>query len=241
MNLTEWLAADRQKLFWLVCNELGLGSRDDPAVVWPREIDAAEFQEQSTLKQSFAIANWLSIRIKLGDASWRFLSTHPSDIVREWAAIIVGLSNEMTFARKLAWIKPFADDPHVGLREIAWLALRAQVVSDPVLAIRALVPWTGSRNERLRRFASEITRPRGVWSSPVPLLKDHPELGLPILEPLRYDDSTYVKNSVGNWLNDASKSQPEWVRATTKRWLEESSSVHLQYIVARGLRTIGLE
>ena len=236
MNLTEWPAADRQKILSLVCVELGFGPGNDPSGIW-----STELSQLSGLKQSFAIAQWLSQRIKLGDDSWRLLSSHESDIVREWAAIIVGLSDEITFARKLAWVKPFADDTHSGIREIAWLALRAQVTSDPIAAINALVPWTGSRNERLRRYACEITRPRGVWSSPISMLAENPEVGLPILEPLRSDDSNYVKNSVGNWLNDASKSQPEWVRATAKRWREESPSIHTQYIVQRRSEHVGRE
>jgi 3-methyladenine DNA glycosylase AlkC len=70
------------------------------------------------------------------------------------------------------------------------------------------------------------------------MLKDQPEFGLPILEPLLADASKYVKNSVGNWLNDASKSQSEWVQATATRWLKKSASLDTQYIVKRALRTL---
>ena len=233
MNLVEWLASDRQRLLAAIAKQLDLDLETDSPPLWTPEI-----LSQSALKQSFAIGKWLSSQIKVGDDAWRLLSIHTSDIVREWSAIIVGLADDITFARKLAWIKPFADDEHSGLREIAWLALRAEVIRDPVHAIKCLVPWTGSRNERLRRYASEITRPCGVWTSHIRQLKEQPEFGLPILEPLLADDSKYVKNSVGNWLNDASKSQPGWVRATTAHWLAKSQSVHTQYIVRRALRTI---
>lgn len=233
MNLTEWLASDRQLLLESILKQIDLDLGTEAQSLW-----TSELLSQSALKQSFAIGKWLSSQIKVGDEAWRSLSTHPSDIVREWSAIIVGLADDISFARKLAWIKPFADDEHSGLREIAWLALRAEVIRDPVHAIKCLVPWTGSRNERLRRYASEITRPCGVWTSHVRQLKEQPELGLPILEPLLADDSRYVKNSVGNWLNDASKSQPGWVQATTALWLAKSTSVHTKYIVKRALRTI---
>ncbi len=233
MNHTEWLASDRQKLLASVCKQFDLNSALDSETIWTPEL-----KNQSALKQSFAIGRWLSHKIKIGDDAWRLLSTHESDIVREWAAIVVGLADHITFSRKLAWIKPFADDDHSGLREIAWLAMRAEVLRDPVFAIKCLVPWTGSRRERLRRFASEITRPCGVWTSHVLILKEQPELGLPIIEPLRADDSKYVRNSVGNWLNDASKSKPEWVRSIANRWLEESASLHTQCIIKRALRTL---
>jgi len=232
MNLTEWLASDRQRLHGIICNQIGLNS-DDAGFVWTQEL-----LDQSALKQSFAIGRWFAEQIKIGDDAWRFLSTHESDIVREWAAIVIGIAEDISFARKLAWMKTFADDENSGLREIAWLALRADVIRDPISAFKCLVPWTGSRNERLRRYASEITRPCGVWCAHIPQLKDQPELGMPILEPLLADDSKYVKNSVGNWLNDASKSNPEWVRATTHRWTATSTSPHTQYIVKRALRTI---
>ncbi len=233
MNLTEWLASDRQTLLSSVLTPIDLDVELESKSLWTPEL-----LSQSALKQSFEIGKWLSARFKIGDEVWRRLSTHPSDVVREWSAIMIGLSNDITFARKLAWIKPFADDENSGLREIAWLSLRGEVIRDPDRAIQFLVPWTGSRNERLRRYASEITRPCGVWTSHVLRLKEQPELGLPILEPLLADDSKYVRNSVGNWLNDASKSQPEWVQSITTRWLAESNSVHTQYIVKRALRTI---
>ena len=235
MNLVEWLASDRKRLLASILERIDLKLDADAQPLWTPEL-----LSQSALKQSFAIGGWLATKIKVGDDAWRFLSTHPSDIVREWSAIVVGLANDLTFARKLAWIKSFADDEHSGLREIAWLALRADVIRDPVHAIKCLVPWTGARNERLRRYASEITRPRGVWTSHIQQLKEQPELGLSILEPLLADDSKYVKNSVGNWLNDASKSQPEWVQTTIRRWLTESKSVHTQTIAKRALRTLTL-
>ena len=70
------------------------------------------------------------------------------------------------------------------------------------------------------------------------MLKEKPELGLPILEPLLVDDSKYVQKSVGNWLNDASKSQPSWVEGLSKYWLQQSPTVHTIAIFKRGLRTL---
>ncbi len=229
-NLTEWHATDRQKLLETVCLQLNFDSTE----IW-----TGELLKYSALKQSIAIGQWLSYRIKVGDENWQFLAGHASDVVREWAAIVVGQMKDTTFARKLAWIKQFAEDSHSGLREIAWLTLRSDVILSPENAIKSLVPWTGSRSERLRRFAAEITRPCGVWCSHFSMLKERPEMGLPILEPLRSDASMYVKNSVGNWLNDASKSQPQWVQVIAASWLDDSPTVDTKYIVKRALRTIG--
>jgi 3-methyladenine DNA glycosylase AlkC len=116
--------------------------------------------------------------------------------------------------------------------------MRDQVILELESAIECLVPWTGSRSERLRRYASEITRPCGVWAAHVPQLKETPEMGLSILEPLRDDDSKYVRDSVANWLNDASKSQPGWVRSVVKRWMKESPSKNTAAISKRALRSL---
>lgn len=232
-NLVEWLVVDRIHLVHRLADHLQ----------WTLDVDdrktLAAIKPLSALKQSQAIGRWLAGRITVGDASYQFMVGHSSDVVREWSAFVVGAASGMTFARRLAWLKTQADDANAGTREIAWLALRPHVIEDPVDAVRRLVPWTGSRSERLRRFASEITRPCGVWCSHIPLLKAEPDIGLPILDPLASDASRYVGNSVANWLNDASKSQPAWVRSITDAWRKRSPTPETERIVHRALRTIG--
>ena len=69
----------------------------------------------------------------------------------------------------------------------------------------------------------------------------NPELGLPILEPLKSDPVKYVRDSVGNWLNDASKTRPDFVRELCKQWQHESDTKETRYIVKKALRTVGAE
>jgi len=162
---------------------------------------------------------------------------HPSDIVRGWTCYAIALRHA-DLARQLAAIRPLADDAHMGVREWAWMAVRNAIAQQPQGAITLLAPWADDPSERIRRFASEATRPRGVWCTHIAELIANPALGLPILAPLRADPALYVQKSVGNWLNDASKKQPEWVTKIITDWRHVSRQPATERIAKRALRTL---
>ncbi|MCE9589846.1 MAG: DNA alkylation repair protein [Planctomycetes bacterium] len=166
------------------------------------------------------------------------LASHRSDTVRQWASVAAMANPSIDLARRLVIARRFAADPHMGVREIAWWSVRPAVAQHIEEAIALLQDFVVSDDPNVRRYASELTRPRGVWCKSIPELRSNPELGLPILEPLRDDPSRYVQNSVANWLNDASKDRPEWVEAVCRRWLKESDTPRTAWIVARARRTL---
>ena len=94
-------------------------------------------------------------------------------------------------------------------------------------------------SERIRRFASEALRPRGVWARHIPALKEEPERGLPFTRAARADSSATVQDSVANWVHDASKTQPTWAIELCERWREESPGPATERIIKRALRSIG--
>lgn len=173
-----------------------------------------------------------------GADSWQRAASHDSDTVRGWGAMSLG-SSGLPLAELLEEMEVFADDSHFAVREWAWLGVRSRIIAEPLEAVVCLAARSLSRSPRVRRFASEATRPRGVWSAHVPLFKENPAIASAVLEPLREDQSEYVQLSVGNWLNDASKSQPKWVERTCREWLKDSRSDATRRICRRGMRSLG--
>lgn len=166
------------------------------------------------------------------------LNTHISDMIRGWACYYIGQQITLSLPDKLEKIRPLADDSHFGVREWAWLALRNDLIAQPESSFQLLLPWATDRSDKIRRFACEAIRPRGVWCAHFNLLKTQPQLAMPILEALRNDPDIYVQDSVANWLNDASKTTPAWVQALCERWLHESPTAATTRICKRALRSI---
>lgn len=166
------------------------------------------------------------------------LQAHPSDTVRGWTCFAIAAQAGLTLPQQLAAMRPLADDGHFGVREWAWLALRPHLAAHLDEAIALLAPWTADPSERVRRFACEALRPRGVWCAHIARLKERPQLALPVLQALRADPAVYVQDSVANWLNDAARSEPDWVRSVCAQWLQESPVTATQRICKRALRSI---
>lgn len=164
--------------------------------------------------------------------------SHAADTVRGWACFMIGAQPALDLQARLTSIRPLADDVHFGVREWAWMGVRPHLAQELAESIAHLAPWTAEPSERLRRFASEALRPRGVWCAHIAALKREPAQALPILSPLRADPSAYVQDSVANWLNDAAKDQPVFVRDLCTQWLQGASTDATRRICQRAQRNL---
>ena len=96
--------------------------------------------------------------------------------------------------------------------------------------------WSAHPNWRVRRLASEGSRPRLPWAMAVPFLKKDPSPLLPILENLKEDPSESVRRSVANNLNDIAKDHPELVIEIARKW--KGMSKETDAIIKHGCRTL---
>ncbi len=228
VNLVEWLATDQGLLLEnvLAQNEIG------------KSISLTDsFSDAGVNKKMTHIAEVLLAEPDSADIQ-HILASHSSDIARCWSAYMAGLNSEMDLKEKLMAIRPFAADPHFGVREVAWMAFRPTLIQFLKPGLQVLQGWAMDPDPNIRRFASEVSRPRGVWCSHITALKENPEPGIAILELLKSDGSRYVQDSVGNWLNDASKTRPDLVTALCNKWESGSASKETTYIIKKALRSI---
>jgi 3-methyladenine DNA glycosylase AlkC len=236
VNLVEWLAIDLPGLAQHVLSQVGLA---EAIAAMTRDVEA--LKKSTTPQVMLAISNAISRELQErrdAAAIAKLISTHSSDSVRCWGAYLIGLNPKLSLEQKIEQIELFAADSHFGVREIAWMSVRPAIATDLEKAIELLEAWVSDPDENIRRFATEATRPRGVWCKHIEQLKSNPELALALLEPLKSDPSKYVQDSVGNWLNDASKSQPDWVKKLCQRWLEQCDRKATHRIAAKAQRTI---
>ncbi|MFD4837029.1 DNA alkylation repair protein [Achromobacter sp. NPDC058515] len=226
-TLTECLAVDFAALMRAVAPKVGAGG-----------LALMQAEAATGISRRMALAARILLD-RLGPEALAGMQAHGSDTARGWACFMVGAMPGLSVEARLDLIRPLADDAHFGVREWAWLAVRPQLAAELETSVKRLRPWTRDASERVRRFASESLRPRGVWCAHIAALKADPALALPLLEPLRADPAVYVQDSVANWLNDASKDRPDWVREVCARWLAGKPAAATERICKRALRSVG--
>ena len=235
ITLAEWLAIDMPSLLRSILPDVGLA---DGADALGEAADALAGEGVTRRLKGIGRALFEATRDHpRREAVFESLATHPSDMVRAWAAFMVAADESLDLTERLEVSRRFAADPGVAVRECAWDSFRPYLTDLPS-GIQLLGDWVRDPDSNVRRCAIEATRPRGVWTAHIEALKQDPEPDLPLLEPVRSDPSLYVRRAVGNWLNDASKSRPEWVEAVCDRWAKESPTKETAWTVSHALRTL---
>jgi len=115
-------------------------------------------------------------------------------------------------------------------------AVRPFILKYGTEMIRKMEKWALHPNYKVRRLASEGSRPRLPWAMGIPFLKKDPSEILPILEHLKNDPSEWVRRSVANNLNDIAKDHPGVVFKILKSWTGISKETDA--ILKHGSRTL---
>lgn len=235
VNLVEWLAIEPRELLLHAVADAGFDSLTKPlAKAWKDISKLAPMRRHEAIGQALFELPTARDRKRL----FAKLSKHTSDVVRVWSNYMLWADRDIELAERLERTRPFAADPHFGVRETAWFSFRDYLIAELERGLALLKPWVLDADPNIRRCATEGSRPRGVWCNQIAVLKEDPNRAVDLLEPCRADPSRYVQLSVGNWLNDASKSRPDWVRELCRRWMLESPTAQTKAIVHRGLRTL---
>ena len=114
VNLVEFLAVDLELLLRSVAAQIGV----DPQHAVLEKV-LRELPTLKPMRRHWAISAALQEAIAQDQAAADKLAGHPSDIARQWAALMVGLRAEDSLVSRLQRIRPLAADPHFGVREFA--------------------------------------------------------------------------------------------------------------------------
>lgn len=120
-------------------------------------------------------------------------------------------------------------------------AIRPFITKFPKETMKFLLQSTHSRDEHVRRWASEGTRPRLPWGTRLQEFIKDPSPTLAILEELKFDSSLYVRKSVANHLNDIAKDHPQVVIDVLQSWKDQAEgedTAKINWIIHRALRTL---
>ena len=231
-SMVEWNAVNVIRLSAVVLKEAG---REDLA--WATTPAALVYANASVLEQIDVVGR--IIAQMAGDDFYRIfehMSTHTSDVARELACFAVGIW-PIVLQRRLSMLKPLAADSHPCVRECAWMAVREDFCDDPHKSLPLVRTWVKNKDANIRRFAVEVSRPRGNFCPHIDELKTNPEMGEFLLEPLKHESVEYVQKSVIAWIQDAKKSRADWAKAFCKKWKEDSPSEATLFMIDAALKS----
>ncbi|ODS33031.1 MAG: DNA alkylation repair enzyme [Candidatus Scalindua rubra] len=234
ITLSEWLAVDQGILLSKIFDEFNLGKPSEEITSLIRKRTKVGIM---VIMKSIGKELWNLIETE-GEWLYKSLKSHRSDIVREWSACAMMANEKLELKERLDYAKAYAIDNNINVREIAWYSIRPFVRKELKKAIEYFQSWVNDSHEGIRRCAIECTRPNGVWCTHIKEIQQNPDICLSLLSAVNSDESSYVRKSVGNWLNDESKHKSKWVIELCNIWLGNSKSQETEWIVNHGLRTL---
>lgn len=137
------------------------------------------------------------------------------------------------------------DNPDIALDSLekmtlhfsAEFAIRPFILQHPEKTLPRLMEWASHRDWRVRRLASEGSRPRLPWGMQLKPFIENPSFVIGILNQLYNDSNLVVRRSVANNLNDIAKDNPDLVVKTAQRWWDSGNEL-AKWTVRHGLRTL---
>jgi 3-methyladenine DNA glycosylase AlkC len=116
-------------------------------------------------------------------------------------------------------------------------AIRHFIVRHPRKAMSAIRRWAADSDWRVRRLASEGTRPRLPWGVRLKAFVVDPSPVIELLETMRDEPHETVQRSIANNLNDISRDHPQRVVDMAGRWVANATPDR-QKLVRHALRTL---
>lgn len=116
-------------------------------------------------------------------------------------------------------------------------AIRDFLIHHPELTMQHVLEWSRDPDWRVRRLASEGTRPRLPWGQKLKAFVADPEPVLNLLDAMHDDPQLIVRRSVANNLNDIAKDHPDRAVKVAERWFS-TGHAGSKWTVKHGLRTL---
>lgn len=116
-------------------------------------------------------------------------------------------------------------------------AIRDFLIQHPDLTMLHVQQWSRDPDWRVRRLASEGTRPRLPWGQQLKAFVADPKPVLDLLDAMHNDPQLIVRRSVANNLNDIAKDHPDRAVEAAKRWFS-TGDAGSRWTVKHGLRTL---
>ncbi len=114
-------------------------------------------------------------------------------------------------------------------------AIRDYINTYPTQSFSFLEKCSKSKNEHLRRFASEGSRPSLPWGKKITDINQLKIFSSQVLESLKNDQSEYVRKSVANHINDYNHIDHSFSLDILEKWSNEGVN---QKLIRHALRTL---